>query len=389
MKVALIHEWLTTYAGAERITEQLVKLFPDADLFALVDFLEDDQRGFIAGKRATTSFIQKLPFARKHFRKYLSLFPMAVQQLDLRGYDVVISVSHAVAHGVITGPDQMHLNICCSPMRYAWDLQEEYLQEIGMTRGPKAALARHWLHKIRLWDAGMGHTPNHVLAISHFIQRRVRKCWGRDCGVLYPPVATEDFTLTETFEDFYFTASRQVPYKHINTIVRAFAGMPDKKLVVIGDGPEHARIKASAEGCPNITVMGHQPFAVLKDHMQRCKAFVFAAQEDFGIVPLEAHACGAPVIAYGRGGAFETVRPLGSDATPTGVFFDAQTPEAIAAAVVRFEAEGNAISPAACREQAERFSESVFQAEFKAALDEVMAVLEAQRTMTRVSQTAA
>lgn len=361
-RVAVVHDWLTVYAGAERVLEQMLLAFPQADLYSLVDFLPEDGRGFIGGRRARTSFLQGLPRARTHYRSYLPLMPLAIEQFDLSGYDLVISSSHAVAKGVLTGPDQLHVCMCYSPIRYAWDLQHQYLEEAGLTRGLKGAAARLLLHRVRLWDA---RTPNGVdefIAISSFIARRIQKVYRRDSVVIYPPVDTSGFELRETKEDFYLTASRLVPYKKIDLIVEAFARLPDKRLVVIGDGPEMAKVRAKAG--PNVQLLGYQPFSVLKDHMQRARAFVFAAEEDFGIVPLEAQACGTPVIAYGKGGSLETVRGLdaGGEAA-TGVFFDAQTVPSLQAAVRTFE--GHTFSPEAARANAERFSVARFQGEFR------------------------
>lgn len=362
--VAVVHDWLTVYAGAERVLEQMLLAFPHAELYSLVDFLPDDARGFIQHKSVHTSFIQRLPRARTHYRQYLPLMPLAVEQFDLSGYDLVISSSHAVAKGVLTGPDQLHVCMCYSPIRYAWDLQHQYLKEANLTRGVKGAAARYLLHRTRLWDA---RTPNGVddfIAISHFIARRIHKVYRRDSSVIYPPVDTSGFELRADKEDFYLTASRMVPYKKMDLIVEAFANMPDKELVVIGTGPDFEKVKAKAGA--NVRLLGHQPFSVLKDHMQRARAFVFAAEEDFGIVPLEAQACGTPVIAYGKGGSLETVRGLGAAggaAEPTGVFFGAQTVASLQDAVSRLEA--HTFSPEAARANAERFSVARFQGEFR------------------------
>ena len=355
-RVAVVCDWLTVYAGGEKVLEQILQVVPHADLYSLVDFLPAGQRGFIGHKPVTTSFIQRLPFAKTQYRQYLPLMPLAVEQFDLSGYDLVISSSHAVAKGVLTGPDQLHLCYCHSPIRYAWDLQAQYLKESGLERGPKGALARYLLHRIRLWDS---RTPNGVdafMANSKFIARRIYKVYRRDSAVVYPPVDVAGFALQEQKEDFYFTASRMVPYKKIDLIVEAFAGLPDKKLVVVGTGPDFEKIKAKAG--PNVELLGFQPFEVLKDHMQRARAFVFAAEEDFGIVPLEAQACGTPVVAFGKGGSLETVR-----AGETGVFFGEQTAVSIQEAVRRFETLR--FDPKVVREHAERFSAPRFRDEFR------------------------
>ncbi|MBR8458359.1 glycosyltransferase [Burkholderia dolosa] len=368
LRVAIVHDWLVTYAGAERVLEQIIACFPDADLFSLVDFLDD--RAFVRGKPVTTSFIQKLPFARTKYRSYLPLMPLAIEQLDVSGYDLVISSSHAVAKGVLTGPDQVHISYVHSPIRYAWDLQHQYLEQSNLTHGPKSLLARLILHYIRNWDTRTANAVDGFIANSAFIARRIRKVYHRDAAVIFPPVDVDAFSLNDAKEDFYLTASRMVPYKKIDLIVDAFSRTPERKLVVIGDGPEMQKIRAKAG--PNVEIMGYQPFAVLHDRMRRAKAFVFAAEEDFGISVVEAQACGTPVIAYGKGGALETVLDPQSDANPTGLFFDEQTPAAIVAAVDEFERAPQRFTPRACRANAERFSADTFRRRF---LDYVEAAL--------------
>mgnify|MGYP001460817414 FL=1 len=361
MRVAVIHEWLVDYSGSERVVEQILKIFPDADLFAQVEFLPSNLKFFIQNKSVKTSFIQKLPLAKKKYRSYLPLMPLAVEQFDLSGYDLVISSAHAVAKGVLTGPDQLHISYVHSPMRYAWDLQHQYLRESGLDKGLKGWLAKWLLHKMRLWDVRTAHGVDAFTANSRFIARRIRKVYGREATVIYPPVDISAFTLREDKEDFYLTASRMVPYKKIDLIVEAFSRMPEKELVVIGDGPDFQKVKAKAGG--NVTLLGYQPFEELRDHMQRAKAFVFAAEEDFGIIPVEAQACGTPVIAYGKGGALETVRGPEHE-NPTGLFFPEQTVESLMDAVCRFERESERFKPADCRRNAVRFSPERFREEF-------------------------
>ncbi|HEV3429262.1 MAG TPA: glycosyltransferase family 4 protein [Paraburkholderia sp.] len=359
-RVAIVHDWLVTYAGAERVLEQIIDCFPEADLFSVVDFVDDKDRAFLRGKRATTSFIQRLPKARTRYRAYLPFMPLAIEQLDVSGYDVVISSSHAVAKGVLTGPDQYHISYVHSPIRYAWDLQHQYLQESKLTRGPKSMLARLILHYIRNWDVRTANSVDQFVANSEFIARRIHKVYQRDAEVVYPPVDVDSFELETRKEDFYLTASRLVPYKKIDLIVEAFARMPDKRLVVIGDGPDMQKVRAKAG--PNVEVMGYQPFSVLHDRMRRAKAFVFAAEEDFGISVVEAQACGTPVIAYGKGGALETVRDTGS--RPTGLFFEEQRADAIIEAVETFERDPKRFRAEDCRENAERFSSAHFRDQF-------------------------
>jgi glycosyltransferase involved in cell wall biosynthesis len=362
MKIAIIHEWLTSYAGSERVLEQMLLVFQEADVFATIDFLPDKERFFLQGKPVKTTFIQNFPFARTKYRQMLLLAPLAVEQHDLSGYDLIISSNHAVAKGVLTGPDQLHVCMCYSPIRYAWDLQHQYLSESGLNKGLKGWMAKAILHYIRLWDQRSAHGVDKFIAISEFIARRIRKTYGRDATVIYPPVDVERFTYCEKKEDFYLTASRMVPYKRIDMIVETFTAMPDRKLIVIGDGPDFEKIRAKAG--TNVTLLGYQSFDVLKDHLQRARAFIFAAEEDFGIAPLEAQACGTPVIAYKKGGAVETIRGLGTP-KPTGVFFEEQTMTGLLKAVHSFEENADAISAADCRENALRFSPERFRREFK------------------------
>ncbi len=368
LKIAVIHDWFTVYSGAERVVEQILNIFPHADLFAQVDFLPDDLRGFIKNKKVTTSFIQKLPFAKTRYREYLPLMPLAVEQFDMSGYDLVISSNHAVAKGVITGPDQVHISYVHSPMRYAWDLTHQYLKESGLDRGLKGWIAKILLHRIRIWDYRTASGVDEFIANSQFIARRIRKVYGRDASVIHPPVSTDGFELQNQKEDFYFAASRMVPYKKMDLIVEAFSQMPQRKLVVIGGGPsfENARRKAG----PNIELLGFQPNDVLKQMMRRARAFVFAAEEDFGIIPVEAQACGTPVIAFGRGGSRETVIE-----NETGIFFEEQTAASIIDAVDRFEKIEKTFRPERICEQARLFSVERFKEEF---LERVMQIVTAK-----------
>jgi glycosyltransferase involved in cell wall biosynthesis len=362
MKIAIVHDWLVTYAGAERVLAALIKAWPEADLFSVIDFLSDQDRAHLGGKVAKTTFIQRLPKAKTHYQKYLPLMPLAIEQLDLSGYDLIISSSHAVAKGVLSGPDQLHISYVHSPIRYAWDLQHQYLFEARLNEGLKGKLARMILHYIRMWDQRTAAGVDDFIANSHFIGRRISKAYRRESTVIYPPVDTVGFTLQETKQEYYLTASRMVPYKRMPMIIEAFAAMPDKRLIVIGDGPEMA--KAQAIHAPNVTLMGYQPFTVLQEHMRNAKAFVFAAEEDFGISPVEAQACGTPVIAYAKGGALETICGL-DHPSPTGVFYPDQTAASLMAAIGEFENAKPRISATACRANAERFSGERFEREIK------------------------
>jgi glycosyltransferase involved in cell wall biosynthesis len=361
-RVALVHDWLPVYGGAERVLGEMIEVLPQADLFSLLDFLKGEDRAFLRGKPVQTSFFQRLPFTRRHYRNYLPLAPMAVESFDLRGYDVVVSSSYVVAKGVLTSPDQLHVAYIHSPIRYAWDLQGTYLEQAGLVRGPRSWAARAVLHYLRLYDAASADRVDAFVANSRHVARRVEKTYRRSCEVVYPPVDTDAFTLQDRKEAYYVTVSRLVPYKRLDLIARAFAAMPDKELIIIGDGPELKRVQAA--GGPNVTVLGHQPFDVVRHYMQSARAFVFAAEEDFGIVPVEAQACGTPVIAYGRGGATETVVD-----GETGVFFHEQKVEALCAAVERFERMRGRFDPERIRRHAEHFSRARFREAFGAVLE--------------------
>ncbi len=358
MRVAIVHEWLTVYAGSEKVLAQMLEVFPDADLFAVVDFLPDEQRRRLLGKRAETTFIQRLPRARTRYRSYLPLMPLAIEQLDVTDYDVVISNNHAVAKGVRTAPDQLHLCLCHSPMRYAWDLQEQVLRGAGLDTGLKGSLARIMLHRLRNWDRATAAGVDRFIAISHFIAGRIAKAYRRESTVLHSPIDAGAFPLQTDKSDAYLTASRMVPYKRMDLIVRAFRDMPDRRLIVIGDGPGEKQIRRAAAGAGHIELLSRGRDAELADRMGRARAFVFAALEDLGLMPIEAMACGTPVIALNRGGTAETVRD-----GETGVLFAEQTVGSIRAAVERFEQIDN-WNAAAIRAHAETFDQSHWRQRF-------------------------
>jgi glycosyltransferase involved in cell wall biosynthesis len=335
----------------------MIQCFPQADLFSLIDFLPPEKRALIQNKTATTTFLQHFPFAKKLYRSYLPWMPLAIEQLDLSAYDIVISSSHAVAKGVLTGPDQIHISYVHSPIRYAWDMQHQYLKETGLDRGIKGYVAKRILHNIRLWDYRTANGVDHFVANSHFIARRIWKVYRREAEVIYPAVDTAQFTPQAEKEDFYLTASRLVPYKKVDLIVESFAAMPTKKLVVIGDGPDMKKVRAKAG--KNVEILGFQSSEKLVSYMQRAKAFVFAAEEDFGLTPLEAQACGTPVIAYGKGGSLETVTRA------TGLYFPAQTTKAIQQAVSEFETRQSDFTVEQCVKHANQFAPERFRTQFK------------------------
>ena len=298
-RTALVYDRLDGYAGGERVLEQQIALHPQADVFASIDILKDADRAFLRGKQPITTFAQKWPFVRNHHRHFLPLLMFAMEQLDLSDYELVLSGSASIAKGVLTGPDQLHIAYIHSPMRYAWDLQHQYLREARLERGPKSILARWMLHRARFWDLRTANGVDHYIANSGFIARRIWKAYRRESTVIYPPVDVETFRVRENKDSFYLTASRLMPYKKVPGIVEAFRALPDRRLIVVGDGTEMKRVKEAAG--PNVEVLGYQRSEVLVDLMQRARAFIFAAEEDFGITPVEAQACGTPVIAFGRG----------------------------------------------------------------------------------------
>lgn len=364
MKVAIVQEWLVTVGGSDKVVKAILDVFPDADIYTLVAKKEVCDELGIPWEKVHTSFIQKMPLGTKKHRAYLPLFPFAIEQFDLRGYDVVISSSHCVAKGILTKADQLHICYCHSPIRYCWDMYNEYLEESHLDKGFKSWLVRLMLHPIRQFDAIAGSRVDYYISNSDYVGQRIRKTYRRKATTIHPNIDISNFELCNDKKEYYLASSRLVAYKKIDTIIEAFNQMPDKKLVVIGGGPNLEAYRKLANA--NVTVMGYQPFDVLKDKMQHAKAFVFAADEDFGMIPIEAQSCGTPVIAYGHGGSLETV-----NGGKTGLFFYEQTPEAIVEAVNKFEAMGSQpFAPADCRQWAEGFSEERFKRKIKEFVEE-------------------
>jgi glycosyltransferase involved in cell wall biosynthesis len=370
-RVAIVHDWLVNPGGAELVLRDLLRVFPDAHVFTLIDHMAADERRAIGLELTTTSSLQNVPGIAKHYRNFLPLMPLAVRSLDVSGYDIVISNSHAIAKGVTTTDAQLHICYCLSPMRYAWDLREPYLRASGLDRGIKGALARAMLERMRRWDLGNTHGVDSFVTLSRFIAERIERAYGRESTVICPPVDTDYFTPEGPREEFYLTASRFVQYKRIDLIAEAFRLLPDRKLIIVGDGPDAAKIRAAAGA--NVTLVGRQSRLALRDYLRRARAFIFAAEEDFGIAPVEAQACGTPVIAYGAGGALETVRSAPFP-TPTGVYFEEQSAEAIADAVRRFEVVAPTITPENCRVNAERFDATKFREQIRSFVETAWAV---------------
>ncbi|MDO6724798.1 glycosyltransferase [Celeribacter halophilus] len=359
--VGIVHDWLPVVSGAERVLQQMVAAFPNSEVYTLFDFLTEKERREIVGLSPVhVSRLNALPGVRKYYRYLLLSCTRAIEEFDVTNHEIIISSSAALAKGVLTSPEQKHFAYVHSPARYAWDLTHEYINGIdGVAAGLKQMLARQMMHKFRLWDMRTSPSVDHFIANSEFIKKRIWKVYRRDADVIYPPVNTDGFNLpAEPRQEHFLVASRMVPYKRIPMIVEAFARRPDLKLHVVGDGPEMPAVRAAAG--TNVEILGHVPFSELKRQMQTARAFVFAAKEDFGIVPVEAQACGTPVIALGQGGTAETVRSL-ERKNPTGVWFEEQTIDSFLAALDRFIVEESAFTPENCRQNALAFSEEKFR----------------------------
>jgi glycosyltransferase involved in cell wall biosynthesis len=325
MKTAIVHEWLTTYAGSERCVESFTNLYPDADLFVLFNFLNKEDLEIIAkGKMPATSFIQKLPFAKSNARKYLALFPLAVEQFDLSEYDLIISSSHAVAKGVLTNSNQLH---------------------------------------IRMWDISTANRPDYYIANSNYIAARINKIYNREAIVINPPVDINKFEFCDKKDDYYLTAARFVPYKRVDIIAEAFSLMPGKRLIIVGDGPDEEKVKSKS--AKNVEFVGYQTGEKLKYLFKNAKAFVFAAEEDFGITVIEAMASGTPIIALNKGGTAETVID-----SVNGIHFNEQNALSIKKAVERFESKESSFNHAAIAEYAKQFDRRIFEAKIKNFIEE-------------------
>ncbi|UTD55618.1 glycosyltransferase [Halomonas sp. MS1] len=379
LRVAIVHDWLVVNGGAEKVLKGLAEVFPQAEILTLVHTLNHDSAPWLTKHRIHTSGLQRLPFIKRIYRHCLPLMPYAVEQLDLRGFDLVISSSHAVAKGVITHPGQIHLCYCHTPMRYAWDMKEAYLEDAHFRLPGMNFYVRRTLKRLRQWDYFTATQVDAFFANSQNVAQRIAKYYRRESDVLYPPVDTDSFALyTGPREPYYLAASRLVPYKRMDLIVQAFAQDPMKRpLKVVGDGPELKRLARLAEGHENIELLGYLQGEKLHHLMQRAKAFVFAADEDFGIVPLEAQACGTPVIAFGDGGALETVKGLEHNEDATGIHFAEQTTASLGQAIEIFEKCD--FSPAACRRHAEQFSNACFTQRLTMLVDEKLSAMSTKK----------
>lgn len=364
MRIAFVHDWLVVSGGAEKVTREILRAF-DADLFALIDFLnEKDRKTILHGKHARTSFIQHLPFTKRFYRYYLPLFPTAIERLDLRDYDLIISASYAVAKGVRTRPGQVHVCYIHTPMRYAWSKEDDYLKDHRLG-GVRARMVRAVLRRLRAWDLRTNNGVDLFIANSANVARRVEQFYGRTAEVLLPPVDTGVFQLAEGMREHYLSASRLVPYKRVDRLVEAFRMMPDKQLVITGDGPEREHLERTAP--KNVRFLGHVDQRELVQWMQRAKALIAAADEDLGLTPLEAQACGTPSIALGQGGYLETVEDGVS-----GILFQDDRPETIAAAITRFESFPPSSSPVELRAGMMEYTNERFRERFTALVEQAI-----------------
>jgi len=359
LKIAIVHEWFAGYAGSERVVESFTNIWPNADVFTLIDLLTEEERKIVLkSKTPKTSFIQKLPFAKTKHRWYLPLFPFAIERFDFSEYDLIISSSHAVTKGLRKNSNQLHISYCHSPMRYAWDNTELYLNEANISKGLKGFAARLIINYLRKWDLKTASRPDYLIANSKFIAGKIKRIYNRNSDVIYPPVDVDKFEPVLEKDNYYLTASRMVPYKRTDLIAEAFSIMGDKKLKVVGQGPELEKIKRKST--PNIEILGYKSGKELKSLMQKAKAFVFAAEEDFGITVVEAMACGTPVIALNKGGTAETVVD-----GKTGILFDLQSAESIKNAVLKFEEKINIFDSLKISSQAKQFSRDIFEKKIK------------------------
>jgi glycosyltransferase involved in cell wall biosynthesis len=372
MRIAIVHDWCPNFRGGERVLAELCRMFKGAEVFTLFDFLSPEEKEqHFPGVVFHTSIANRIPKVRRFYRALFPICPFLMEQFDVTGYDAVISSSAAFARGVLTRPDQPHLCYVHSPIRYAWDEQFSYFQQGGIGFGPKGLLFRYLVHRLRIWDMRTAHGPDLMLANSTYVRSRIRRIYGTDAQVVFPPVPVDELEFSSEKDDYYVTASFLAPYKRTDLVIGAFNAMPEKRLLVVGDGQQVRALRALAG--PNVEFTGFLPRADYVKAVSRAQALVFAGCEDFGIALAEAQAYGTPLIAFGRGGATDIVRPLGMADKPTGILFRRQTVEAVIDAVERFEASRGALLSSACRENAMRFAPERFAREVALAFQATVA----------------
>ena len=353
MKVAIVHYWLVGMRGGEKVLEAICELYPEADIYTHV-CVPEKLSDRIRKHRITETWIARLPFARRLYKAYLPLMPLALESLDLTGYDLIISSEAGPAKGVITSPDTVHICYCHSPMRYIWDQYHVYREKAGFLTKLFMPMISHYL---RIWDVTSSARVDHFIANSEFIKKRISKVYYRNAEVIYPPIDVSDFGGEDAeVSDFYLYAGELVSYKRPDLVIEAF-NKSGKKLVVIGEGSEKRKLKKSSKN--NITFLGRVEFDVLKQNYSSCKALIFPGVEDFGIIPLEVMASGRPVIAYAKGGALETVID-----EKTGVLFDEQTAESLNSAISLFEKISNRFHSAELRSHVKNYSKQCFLERF-------------------------
>lgn len=367
MKVALVHDWLTGMRGGERCLEIFCELFPQAPLYTLLH-IPGSVSSIIEQRPIHTSFIGRLPFSKRGYRNYLPFFPMAIERFNLKGIDLVISLSHCVAKGGIPSPEACHVSYLLTPMRYAWDMYENYF---GSNRNPLLLL---FIHYLRMWDVTSSQRVDYFLCISNYVAKRIEKFYRREAEVIHPPVNTKRFKVSDRCEDFFLVVSNLSPYKRVDLAIEAFNRLK-YPLIIIGTGPEEKRLRSKAG--PNISFLGWQKDEIIADHYAKCRALIFPGEEDFGIVPLEAMASGKPVIAYGGGGALESIIPYdspekmeGKGSASTGLFFNEQTMDALVEAVERFIRIEKEFDPVAIRNHSLQWDREIFKEKVKQYISE-------------------
>lgn len=369
MKTALVHDWVVNLGGGEKCLEIFHKLYPDAPLYTLVYDLDSVQSLGFSDHQVQGSILQGRRNIRKNYRKYLPLFPYAIEQFDLSEYDVILSSSHCAAKGVLTRADQMHICYCHTPVRYAWDLTHQYLKQSHLEQGIKSALARMVLHYIRMWDIQSSNRVDHFIANSHYTAQRIWRVYRREAAVIYPPVNIKRFKREDHKDNYFLFVSRLVPYKKADLVIKTFTAM-GLPLKVAGDGPDGEECRKMAG--ENIDMLGYVKNKDLPQIIGKARAVVFAAEEDFGIVPVEAQACGTPVIAYGKGGATESV--ISADGSnwdqATGIYFSEHTVPALQEAIQKFLRWEECFDREVIRRNAERFSAERYEKEIAAIVEE-------------------